>query len=82
MEVHPQGSPISSQDSGRPGEPCGVGLSVGLAFYDITNHFFFAHIAIENLKNRGSNFRTCIEELHRGGVHLTDIPGMEQLESL
>ena len=63
-----------------------IGWAVGWCrehcFYDITNQFFFAHVAIENSKKRGSNFLKCTEELHREGVRIMVIPGMEQLAPL
>ena len=80
MEVHPAGSPLSSQDSGRPGESCGCGLVAELAFYDITNHFLLRTFAIENSKKRSSLSLECIVELHQGGVHLMVTPGMEHQE--
>ena len=77
MEVHPPGSSLSSQDRGRPGESLGVGLSVEHCFfYDITNLF----VAIEcNRDFEKARLRTilCIVALHRGGVHLMDITGMD-----
>ena len=55
MKVHPAGSPLSSLDSGRPGDLCGCGLSCERAFYDITNLFSLRTFAVEISKKRGSN---------------------------
>ena len=78
MEVHPQGSPLSCQDSGRPGESCGVCWSVSFAFNDITTFHLCARFAFQGSQESEAQIFSCIEELLLEGVTATHIPGMEQ----
>ena len=70
MEVHPEGSPLSSLDSGRPGESCGCRLSCEPAFYDITNLFALRIFAVEIFKKRGSDSQNVSWHSLEKEVHL------------